>query len=163
MTISDPNISNGVGTVTANGIGGEGNYDYKWSDGQGGSYAAFSKSGTYTVTVTDGNGCSLSSSVEIKIPDIQCLIDESSIPGTWSISFFSCGTIPTVGSGLVFQLNADHTITGFQGNVNGSHIWSLNCTTGELTCDFGTGFSGQVVNNVVTGKRDAYTCWELKK
>ena len=70
MTISDPNISNGVGTVTANGIGGEGNYNYKWSDGQGGNYAAFSKSGTYIVTVTDANGCSISSSVIIKIePD----------------------------------------------------------------------------------------------
>lgn len=84
MTISDPVIFNDVATVTAKGIGGVGKYNYKWSDGQVGENASFFKGGTYSVTVTDGNGCSISSSVVIKI---SC--DLNTILGSWNVEMYN--------------------------------------------------------------------------
>jgi len=47
--------SNGV--ITANVSGGIGNYNYAWSTGQTSKTATALKTGTYTVSVTDANGC----------------------------------------------------------------------------------------------------------
>jgi hypothetical protein len=44
-------------TATATGGGGTPGYSYVWSDGQMGSVAVFEQTGSYSVTLTDGNGC----------------------------------------------------------------------------------------------------------
>ncbi len=67
LTLSDPNVSNGITSYVAKGLGGEGNYIYKWSDGQVGNYAFFKESGKYAVTVTDEKGCSVTIGFEVKI------------------------------------------------------------------------------------------------
>ncbi len=55
------NAANGSAQVQAS--GGVGNYSYQWNMGATGSLAGGLHSGTYTVTVSDGNGCSASSPV----------------------------------------------------------------------------------------------------
>ncbi len=45
-----------------------GNYTYQWSDGQTGPLAINLPEGTYTITVTDLNGCTATSSVELIAP-----------------------------------------------------------------------------------------------
>ncbi len=61
---------NGTATVTAS--NGTGNYTYAWSDGQNTPTATTLNAGTYTVTVTDANGCEIMESIEvISEADIQ--------------------------------------------------------------------------------------------
>ena len=68
---SDPlctGYDNGSANVVAN--GGVGNYTYSWSHDNtlDNSVATDLEAGTYTVTVTDGNGCTFSTSVELTDP-----------------------------------------------------------------------------------------------
>lgn len=47
------------GTANATAGGGVGNFKYNWSDGQSAQKANDLKPGPYTITVTDGNGCTI--------------------------------------------------------------------------------------------------------
>jgi len=58
--------NDGSASVTAN--GGNGNYSYTWSGGQSGSSISNLTQGTYQVTVSDGQGCSLTDSVTVDGP-----------------------------------------------------------------------------------------------
>ena len=57
------NASNGTAYVQA--LGGTTGYTYNWSNGQSVAQATGLNGGTYTVTVTDANGCSAQSSVQV--------------------------------------------------------------------------------------------------
>jgi len=63
--------NDGTATVTAS--NGTGNYTYTWSDGQNTPTAGTLNAGTYTVTVTDANGCEIMESIEI-ISEVQIQI-----------------------------------------------------------------------------------------
>ncbi|MDC0231252.1 gliding motility-associated C-terminal domain-containing protein [Aureispira] len=56
--------------LTASASGGTGNYSFIWSDGQTSSTATGLGIGTYSVTITDGNGCSDTSSILITAPGL---------------------------------------------------------------------------------------------
>ncbi|MCX6294528.1 MAG: gliding motility-associated C-terminal domain-containing protein [Bacteroidetes bacterium] len=66
-----------TGTGTASSIGGSGVYSYLWSDGQITSTATALCAGTYSVTVTDINGCTDSTQVTITQPPL--LVDNVTI------------------------------------------------------------------------------------
>ncbi|MGB1206926.1 MAG: T9SS type A sorting domain-containing protein [Chitinophagales bacterium] len=55
-----------LGTATINATGGTAPYDYIWNDGQATNTAVGLGIGTYTPTVTDANGCSVSAEIEIE-------------------------------------------------------------------------------------------------
>ncbi|MGB0982448.1 MAG: T9SS type A sorting domain-containing protein [Saprospiraceae bacterium] len=57
-----------TGRATARGTGGTGVHAYAWSSGQTDSVASNLAAGTYTVTVTDANGCTANTSVTITEP-----------------------------------------------------------------------------------------------
>ncbi len=59
---------NGTATVTA--TGGTPSYNYLWSDGQVTNPAAGLIAGTYTVTVTDSHGCTVSASFTVTEPTV---------------------------------------------------------------------------------------------
>lgn len=59
--------STGGATVSAN--GGDENYNFEWSNGETTTSVSNLNAGTYGVTITDGEGCTSSESVEIAQPD----------------------------------------------------------------------------------------------
>lgn len=73
------------GTATANATGGTGTYTYLWDDtgAQTTQTATGLSAGTYTVIVTDGNGCSNSASVTISEPTV--------VTGTTTATDATCG------------------------------------------------------------------------
>ena len=64
--VSGPITCIASATATASASGGTPGYSFLWSDGQTGETAIFGLPGTYTVTVTDANGCSRATSVLIQ-------------------------------------------------------------------------------------------------
>ena len=69
----DSNVScNGGndGSATASAVGGTSGYTYAWSSGASSSTASSLASGTYTVTVTDANGCTDTETITISEPTL---------------------------------------------------------------------------------------------
>lgn len=70
-----PNITDALcvgeanGSIEANVIGGIGNYSYAWSNGQTSNKAINLKTGSYTLSVTDGNGCMTQQLIAVDEPD----------------------------------------------------------------------------------------------
>ena len=87
--------SNGSATVTA--IGGVTPYDYEWSNGQTSETATSLSAATYTVTVTDDNNCTSTTSVTISQPNILIATIISSTPV--SCNGLSDGTATVSASG----------------------------------------------------------------
>jgi len=58
------------GSVTANGIDGTAPYDYKWSTGDLTKSVSGLGAGNYIVTITDVNGCSITTNVSISPPPV---------------------------------------------------------------------------------------------
>ncbi|AXY74140.1 T9SS C-terminal target domain-containing protein [Paraflavitalea soli] len=58
--------------VTANTTGGAAPYSYQWSSGQTTPVISVDTTETYTVIVTDSNGCSSTASIVIKTMDVRC-------------------------------------------------------------------------------------------
>ena len=67
------------GTATAMAAGATPPYSYVWSNGQSGATISGLSAGTYTVTVTDANGCEAVGSVEVDLAN-----SVSSLPGLLS-------------------------------------------------------------------------------
>ncbi|MCH8330553.1 MAG: PKD domain-containing protein, partial [Bacteroidetes bacterium] len=61
----------GLGNATADVSGGVSPYSYMWSDGQTTQTATGLTNGTYTVTVTDNNGCSKDGEIKITVEGIS--------------------------------------------------------------------------------------------
>ncbi|MBK8846397.1 MAG: hypothetical protein IPO27_07575 [Bacteroidetes bacterium] len=57
FTTTQPTCQTGIGTATVTASGGTMPYSYLWSDGQTTATAVNLPAGTYSVTVTDANGC----------------------------------------------------------------------------------------------------------
>ncbi len=60
-------VNNGNGTATVTATGGDQPYSYAWSNGQTTKTATGLTAGTYTVTVTDANGCTVQGSIIITV------------------------------------------------------------------------------------------------
>ncbi|MEO7175035.1 MAG: choice-of-anchor L domain-containing protein, partial [Saprospiraceae bacterium] len=66
-----PQNCNGGGSVTVNVNGGTPNYDFNWNNGPGGPTQNPVPGGTYSVTITDANGCTNSTSMVVPVDTIQ--------------------------------------------------------------------------------------------
>ncbi|PCH99142.1 MAG: hypothetical protein COB85_00615, partial [Bacteroidetes bacterium] len=64
-TSVDPSCGTADGMASANATGGATPYTYLWSNGQSGAITTGLSSGSYTVTVTDNNGCTGTSTVTL--------------------------------------------------------------------------------------------------
>ena len=90
------NLANGSASVTAS--GGSGGYSYQWSNGATSSVATGLTAGTYSVTVTDSNGCSTTCGVVVSSTSAPtCLI--SGNDATCGASNGSAQVIVSGGSG----------------------------------------------------------------
>ena len=105
------------GTATASAAGGTGTLNYLWNTGQSTATITDLAPGTYTVTVTDQNGCTTSESVVIN--EFFC----GNITGTVSDDLVSC-----------FGENdgsLSATVNGGNGTLN--YLWSNNATTQTIS------------------------------
>ncbi|WP_373056605.1 LamG-like jellyroll fold domain-containing protein [Zunongwangia sp. H14] len=65
LTTETTSYGSATGSATVQVTGGSPNYSFKWSDGQTGQTAKNLAAGTYSVTVTDQNGCTATKSVVV--------------------------------------------------------------------------------------------------
>ena len=108
------------GSVTVTGSGGTvaGDYTYLWSNGQTTATATGLAAGSYTVTITDDNGCQASAGpVTITEPDVLSI-------GSMSMDSVSC-------NGLSDGTATANGITG--GNGTNSFSWTGGSTTNPAT------------------------------
>ena len=119
LAVVDSNVScNGFadGGATASATGGTGAYTYSWSNGATTASITGVLAGTYSVTVTDANGCTDSSSVIITEPAV--LVAVGVVDSNVSCNAFADG-------------GATASATG--GTMPYTYIWSNAATTASIT------------------------------
>jgi hypothetical protein len=117
-TVLDSNVScNGGadGSATASAMGGTMPYSYSWSNGDT-TAATVTMAGTYSVTITDANGCTDSSSIVIAEPTLL-------VSSTVADSNVSCNG----------AMNGGATTSTVGGTMPYSYMWSNNATTASIT------------------------------
>lgn len=103
-----------TGVVTVSTSGGAGGYSFVWSNGQTNRTSTGLSAGVYTVTVTDGNGCTTLSSTTVTEPA--------------AITFSISGSNPT-GFGLT---NGSVTSTTSGGTPNYTYTWSNGQNSADI-------------------------------
>ncbi len=140
LTMSQTNASCGGvcdGTATATVTGGTSPYTYVWSNGSNTTTVALSNTisglcdGGYTVTVTDANGCSLTSSVTITEPPILV----ATATGTNVLCFNACNGTATAGvvggtPGYLYSWNTGPTSPTISGLCPGSYTVTVTDLNG---------------------------------
>nr|MBK9653592.1 T9SS type A sorting domain-containing protein [Bacteroidota bacterium] len=123
----------GNGSTTANASGGSGTYNYTWSNGASTASINGLGAGIYTITVTDGNGCTMSSSATITSPSALGCICNSSIT---NVSCFggsngSVSALPLGGTAPYSYLwNNGSTTQGINGLVAGTYTVTITDANG---------------------------------
>ena len=111
------------GAATASGTGGTGVFTYVWSNGQSAAIATGLSAGTYQVTATDVNGCSVSNSVTLIQPSLIVL--------TTRVDTLPSGT--QVSCDGASDGSARVTATGGTIVTTYSYLWSNGQTTSVAT------------------------------
>jgi large repetitive protein len=125
------NKANGAATVTAG--GGTTNYTYTWSSEQSTSTVTNFPAGTYTVVVTDANGCTISDTAHI-----------GNIAGP-------TGTVTAQSNATCFgSSNGSATVTAIGGTPTYTYTWSNGAT--------GSSVGGLISGGYVTTITDAAGC-----
>ncbi len=113
------------GSVTAIPVGGAGDYTFLWSNGQTVNPIENLTQGTYTVTVTDANGCTITSTADIIEPENISL---SATASDVLCAGDSTGVIDVLASGgtAPFEYSLDgvtfHPSAKFQGLAAGNYV-----------------------------------------
>lgn len=110
-----------TGTGVTSATGGTGNLSYAWSPGNMTSTNISGLcAGTYTVTVTDGNGCTSTDTIQVTQPP--------AILASTSVLDASCN-----------QANGSATVTASNGNTPYTYSWSPSGGTGATGTALGAG------------------------
>jgi len=130
------------GTATANANGGTGNLNYQWSNMQTGAMIDGLMPGTYTVTVTDENGCTEVAEVNVNSGMNNCAGFGSDVSSE-DVSCFGAadGTAGT---------------NPFGGNDPYDFVWSNNMTSSSIT-----GLSAGVYTVTITDVNDCEIVEEI--
>lgn len=146
------NCGSNTGTATANVSGGTGVYTYSWNNGSKTSSISSLGVGSYTVIVTDNNGCTNTSVATVSNPNgpIAIIISQTDATcgkndGTAVVSSVS-GTTPytyswtngSTGSTITNLASGSYTVTVVDGkDCSATTSVSINCVTGinELNPD----------------------------
>lgn len=148
ITLSSTSLSSGIASVTAN--GGTAPYSYLWDDSNAQSTAIATglSNGTYTVTVTDANGCSAINTVTV---NLATSYKELATNSTIIIA-------PNPSSGqvqLTFNLEEETSIQPVLYNLQGQLVHEfdrqsglqINYTENLSTLSAGTYFLKTTINN----------------
>ena len=119
VTCNDDAGSSADGAIDLSVIGGTGTYQYSWSNGATTQDLTNLLAGTYTVTVTDAQGCTATKEVVISEP-AKLQISETHID-------LSCND----DQGLSNDGSIDVSVTGGTGNY--TYSWSNGASTEDLT------------------------------
>ncbi|PSR04662.1 MAG: hypothetical protein BRD50_03145, partial [Bacteroidetes bacterium SW_11_45_7] len=167
------------GSIDLSVSGGTGNYAYNWSSGSTSQDTTGVEAGTYTVTVTDGNGCSVTHTDIVDEPD-SLITQADSVPVQCfgnslgkAIALPSGGTNPYSYSWNDPSSQQDSIATGLQADtfsvtvtddngcpdsatvaVTQPDSISIDLDTTDVTCNNG---SDGAVNATVTGGAPPYT------
>jgi hypothetical protein len=109
------------GGATASATGGTGSYTYSWSNSATTASITGIADGTYSVTITDANGCTDSSSVTIAAAPCTMTASLNTTEG-------SCSTVPD-GSMMAAPAGGTSPFT---------YLWSSGATTGTISNILGT-------------------------
>lgn len=96
ITVNDSRCTRGYGSATLSGVTGTAPFTYLWSDGQTGTTATGLTSGTWSVTVTDANGCFKTQEFNIGLSDVLGIV---STVNTQASCFECDGTMSVTISG----------------------------------------------------------------
>ncbi len=129
-TLTPATCGNANGSVSVTVSGGTTPYNYNWSNGNLTNVLTSVSAGTYSITVTDFNGCVLTSSVTI-----------TNIPGPTAIT----GTTTLAGCGLS---NGTYNITGVTGGTP-AYTYSVDAVaTSSLTSSLAAGVHTVLVKDL---------------
>lgn len=119
VDVTDETTVNGCdGTAMANPTGGTAPFTYQWSDGQTAQTAIDLCAGIYTVTITDANGCTVSTSRVINPPSCDLDVNVTGQP-------VDCNDGED-GSVLATPITA-------QNNTPFTYLWNNGATTQQIT------------------------------
>ena len=124
------------GTATVSASGGSGGYTYLWSNGGATSTITNILSGTYTVTVTDSNGCSTQCTVYVGMASSpQCIT--SSSPATCGVNNGTASVTAMGGSGgYTYSWSNGETTATISGMLPGLYTVVVTDSNGCTTsCD----------------------------
>jgi len=130
------------GSATASVTSGTAPYDYVWSDGQTTATATGLANGTYTVTVTDANGCSDAKTTDVVEPSALVVYPASFVSptcygGSDGIAYVNAegGTLP-----YIYQWDAaagNQTTQSATGLSIGTYLFTVTDANGcNITSDF---------------------------
>lgn len=119
------------GSATVNASGGTGSLTYSWSGGAGTSSTATNlTAGTYTVTVTDGTGCSNTTTVTITQPS-AITASVSTSAATCGVSDGSATVTAAGGTGtLTYSWSGGPTTATYSGIPSGSYTVTVSDANG---------------------------------
>ena len=136
ITTTDASCGNADGSATASASGGNGTYNFTWSNGQTGATITGLAAGNYQVTVTDGNNCTDNTSftildaggpaITITHTNVSC---NSSSDGTATVTAIG-GTLPY---SYFWDDPANSTTATISGLTAGTYNVTLTDAQGCLT------------------------------
>jgi len=161
IVITEPTAVNAVATVTSDyngspiscnsamdgegivvGTGGTGEFSYSWSNGQTNAIVTGLDAAIYTVTVTDANGCTDTSSIDLSGTEPIAVDVTATVSSNYNGQDISCyGAMDGEGTAIA---------TGGTGNL--TYLWSNGQTTG-----IATGLDAMTYSVTVT---DENACWD---
>ncbi|MEX2589915.1 MAG: T9SS type A sorting domain-containing protein [Chitinophagales bacterium] len=122
---------NSDASLTANASGGDGNYLYTWTGGINGGTLSNLGVGSYEVTVTDGNGCTASTSASVSDPgNLSVILNVQHI----SCNGFDDGEANAIVSGGSGSETFTWSDTGSGSAITGLEPGSVSVTVTDQSC-----------------------------
>jgi gliding motility-associated-like protein len=135
MSATSVNCNGGSdGTATVSAIGGAGNYTYLWNNTQTGATATGLQAGTYTVTITDQNGCFVTDQVTVSEPSaITVIVGQTSTScfggSDGRATVAASGGVPDANGGYTYVWNSSPVQTGSTAvGLNGGQTYTVTVT-----------------------------------
>jgi hypothetical protein len=126
-SVTDATCANNNGSINLSVFGATPEYSYNWSNGNGSQDLSGLSAGTYTVTITDFNGCVTTASATVTAPAVPTISSAN------VVCAISGGTITVTasGTGLTYNIGAGAQASNVFNNVaNGTYTVTVTNAAG---------------------------------